>query len=223
MTNIIVDNMEEIKLSGPEFKALASETRAGIIKLLRGRNHTLTEMSKKLKLAAPTVKQHLGILEKADLIEELDEGRKWKYYRLTRKSKNIFLHQTPINVFIVLGVSLFALVGLLYSFISMVENQAMSFAVKGGQMFMAPGVQGIVPAAAESSKTILDAMVSTTGAGEAVAEAVANDTIAGVVAKETVTGAITTSTPFSFEMIVMLFGIVSIAVLAGYLIAKTKN
>ena len=113
--------MEEIKLSGPEFKALASETRAGIIKLLRGRNHTLTEMSKKLKLAAPTVKQHLGILEKVDLIEELDEGRKWKYYRLTRKSKNIFLHQTPINVFIVLGVSLFALVGLLYSFISMVE------------------------------------------------------------------------------------------------------
>ena len=206
--------MEEIKLSGPEFKALASETRAGIIKLLKGRNHTLTEMSKKLRLAAPTIKQHLSILEKADLIEELDEGRKWKYYRLTRKSKNIFLHETPINVFIVLGISLFALVGLLYSFISMVENQAMSFAVKGGQMFIAPGVQGIVPAAVESSRTLADSMVSTTGAGESVAEAVA---------KETVTGAITTSTPFSFEMIIILFGIVAMAVLAGYLIAKTKN
>ncbi len=205
--------MEEIKLSGPEFKALASETRTGIIKLLRGRNHTLTEMSKKLKLAAPTVKQHLGILEKADLIEELDEGRKWKYYRLTRKSKNIFLHETPINVFIVLGVSLFALVGLLYSFISMVENQAMSFAVKGGQMFMEPGVQGIVPAAVESSRTIADEMVSTTGAVETV----------GTVANDTITETVITNAPFSFEMIIMLFGIVAIAVLAGYLIAKTKN
>ncbi len=206
--------MEEIKLSRPEFKALASETRAGIIKLLRGRNHTLTEMSKKLKLAAPTVKQHLGILEKADLIEELDEGRKWKYYRLTRKSKNIFLHETPINVFIVLGVSMIALVGLLYSFISMVENQAMSFAVKGGQMFMEPGVQGIVPAAVESSRTIADEMVSTNIAGE---------TVAGVIAKETIAGIVTANAPFSFEMIIMLFGIVAIAVLAGYLIAKTKN
>jgi len=213
--------MEEIKLSGPEFKALASETRTGIIKLLRGRNHTLTEMSKKLKLAAPTVKQHIGILEKADLIKELDEGRKWKYYRLTRKSKNIFLHETPINVFIVLGVSLFALVGLLYSFISMVENQAMSFAVKGGQMFMAPGVQGIVPAAVESSKTIADGMVSTTGAVERVGS-VANDTF-GAIGKETITGTVTANTPFSFEMIIILFGIVAMAVLAGYLIAKTKN
>ena len=213
--------MEEIKLSGPEFKALASETRTGIIKLLRGRNHTLTEMSKKLKLAAPTVKQHIGILEKADLIKELDEGRKWKYYCLTRKSKNIFLHKTPINVFIVLGVSLFALVGLLYSFISMVENQAMSFAVKGGQMFMAPGVQGIVPAAVESSKTIADGMVSTTGAVERVGS-VANDTF-GAIGKETITGTVTANTPFSFEMIIILFGIVAMAVLAGYLIAKTKN
>ena len=117
-------------------------------------------------------------------------------------------------MFIVLGVSLFALVGLLYSFISMVENQAMSFAVKGGQMFMAPGVQGIVPAAVESSRTLADGMVSTNIAGE---------TVAGVVAKETITGTVAANAPFSFEMIIILFGIVAMAILTGYLIAKTKN
>ncbi len=208
--------MEEIKLSGPEFKALASETRAGIIKLLRGRNHTLTEMSKKLKLAAPTVKQHLGILKKADLIEELDEGRKWKYYCLTRKGKNIFLHEAPINVFIVLGISLFALVGLLYSFISMIEMQAMSFAGNNaGQAFIESGQRGFVLGAVDSAKVAVEEIVTGSVSSEAV-PAIANK---GAAVAETVNA----GTPFPFEMTVMLFGIVAVAVLAGYLIAKTKN
>jgi len=118
----------EIRLSSNEFKALSSDTRAGIIKLLKKRNHTLTEMSKKLKLAAPTVKQHLGILEGAELIQELDEGRKWKYYVLTKKGKNIFAHEAPVNVLIVLGVSIFALCGLAFSYISMLGQQAALFA-----------------------------------------------------------------------------------------------
>ncbi|GAG30937.1 unnamed protein product, partial [marine sediment metagenome] len=105
----------EIRISRNEFKALASDTRTGIIKLLQKRNHTLTEISKKMKMAAPTIKQHLGILKNAELIQELDEGRKWKYYCLTRKGKGIFSHETPVNILVVLGISVFALVGILYS------------------------------------------------------------------------------------------------------------
>ena len=216
LNNIIVTKMEEIKLSGPEFKALASETRAGIIKLLRGRNHTLTEMSKKLKLAVPTVKQHLGVLEKADLIEELDEGRKWKYYCLTRKGKNIFLHETPVNVFIVLGVSLLALVGLLYSFISMVEGQAMSFfASGGGQMFIAPSASGIVSTTTNAAKESI---------GETAARTISDNMVtAGASAPAVEAAVVNSPTPFPFEMIVLLFGIVAMAILSGYLIAKTRG
>jgi len=119
---------QEIRLSSSEFKALASETRAGIIKLLRQRNHTLTEISKKLGLSPPTVKQHLGVLENAELIQELDEGRKWKYYMLTRKGKNIFGQESPVNIFIVLAVSVFSLCALMYSFISVLGRQAGLFA-----------------------------------------------------------------------------------------------
>lgn len=144
----------EIKLSGKEFKALASETRAGIIKLLRDRNHTLTEMSKKMHLAAPTIKQHLGILEKAELVQELDEGRKWKYYRLTRKGQNIFSHEAPINVFIVLGATIVTLVGLLYYFLSMVETRLVSSAGNWAGDALASASKVTIEAAQEAAPAL---------------------------------------------------------------------
>jgi DNA-binding transcriptional ArsR family regulator len=130
LNNAYLTMDKEIRLSSAEFKALASETRAGIIRLLQQRNHTLTELSKKLSLAAPTIKQHLGILENAELIQGLDEGRKWKYYSLTRKGQNIFSQETPVNVFIVLGASIVALCGMIYFFLSTLENKALSFAME---------------------------------------------------------------------------------------------
>ncbi len=113
-----------IAISNNEFKALASETRTEMIKLLRERNHTLTELSKKLDMAAPTIKQHLDILQQAGLIEGLDEGRKWKYYTLTRKGKNIFATEAPANVLIVLAISAVVMVGLLYGLLLTVGSQA---------------------------------------------------------------------------------------------------
>ncbi len=113
-----------IAISSNEFKALASETRTEMIKLLRERNHTLTELSKKLDMAAPTIKQHLGILQQAGLIEGLDEGRKWKYYTLTRKGKNIFATEAPANVLIVLAISVVVMAGLLYGLLLTVGIQA---------------------------------------------------------------------------------------------------
>ena len=106
--------MDEITLTITEFKALASDTRTGIIKLLGKRNYTLSEISGKMSLAAPTVKQHLSVLQSAGLIEQLDEGRKWKYYALTRKGKKIILQETPASVFIVLALSVVGMIGVIY-------------------------------------------------------------------------------------------------------------
>jgi DNA-binding transcriptional ArsR family regulator len=108
--------MDEITLSRTEFKALASDSRTGIIKLLNERNHTLSEISKKLELTAPTVKQHLSVLENAGLIQQIDEGRKWKYYCLTKKGSKILSPSSPTNVFIVLGLSIIGVATVLYSF-----------------------------------------------------------------------------------------------------------
>ena len=103
-------------MSRTEFKALASDSRTGIIKLLNERNHTLSEISKKLELTAPTVKQHLSVLENAGLIQQIDEGRKWKYYCLTKKGSKILSPGSPANVFIVLALSIIGVATVLYSF-----------------------------------------------------------------------------------------------------------
>ena len=116
--------MDEITLSHTEFRALSSDTRTGIIKLLDERKYTLSEISKKMELAAPTVKQHLSVLEQADLISCIDEGRKWKYYTLTRKGKRIVHHETPGNVFIVLALSIVGMAVVLYALNGMTGMQA---------------------------------------------------------------------------------------------------
>jgi DNA-binding transcriptional ArsR family regulator len=105
--------MGEITLSTPEFKALSSESRTRILKLLEDRNHTLTELSSKLEMAAPTIKQHLTVLLESGLIEMNDEGRKWKYYSLTRKGKNITSPADQTHFLIVLSFASIALIALL--------------------------------------------------------------------------------------------------------------
>jgi DNA-binding transcriptional ArsR family regulator len=189
----------EIRLSSSEFKALASETRAGIIKLLKERNHTLTELSKKLRLAAPTIKQHLGILEGAELIQEMDEGRKWKYYCLTRKGKNIFSAETPVNVLIVLAVSIFALVGMLYSFLSMLGSQAMLYAADAmprGEAFIgaADKAAEVAPSAGYAEEIVEGATVS---AGQAFFP--------------------------DMQVIVFLLTIVVVSLITGFFVAKAKR
>ncbi len=108
--------MSEITLSSEEFRALSSETRTDLLKLLKNRKHTLSEFSKKTGLAAPTVKQHLETLCRAGLIEQVDEGRKWKYYSLTRKGSEIIEPRENTSIFIMIAISFVALGIVLYSF-----------------------------------------------------------------------------------------------------------
>ena len=78
---------DKITIDRSTFKALAADTRIKILKILDKRRHTQSELSVVLKLAVPTVKEHLGALEKASLVKKMDEGYKWKYYALTEKAK----------------------------------------------------------------------------------------------------------------------------------------
>lgn len=99
--------MGEVSLTTTEFRALSSESRTGILKMLAERNYTLSELSAKTGMAAPTVKQHASILVESGLIELRDEGRKWKYYALTRKGKEILNAGKPqqTNVLIILSTT----------------------------------------------------------------------------------------------------------------------
>lgn len=103
----------EITLSAAEFKALASETRIGVLKQLNERNHTMTELSQKMDLASPTIKQHLEQLEAAGLVESIDDGHKWKYYALTRKGRRLVQSRNePLPVMLLLSTAGILILGL---------------------------------------------------------------------------------------------------------------
>lgn len=78
-----------ITLDIQSLKALAAEARLSILKYLQKRRHTVSELAKLLELSVPTVKEHLLHLVKADLVQKHDDGRKWKYYSLTKKGRAI--------------------------------------------------------------------------------------------------------------------------------------
>ena len=119
--------MNELTLTNTEFKALASETRVKILKLLKERNYTLSELSQKLALKAPSVKQHLDQLSETGLITIAEEGRKWKYYALTRKAKKL-MEPEQTHIMVVLSIASIALVGLLMVGYASFGTQAMQSA-----------------------------------------------------------------------------------------------
>ncbi|MFH0714144.1 MAG: winged helix-turn-helix domain-containing protein [Candidatus Diapherotrites archaeon] len=105
--------MAELILSSKDFKALSSESRVEIIKLLGKRNYNPSELASKLGISAPTVKEHLDVLQSCDLVELLDNAHKWKYFTLSRKGKKLVAQENN-NVMIVLASSIVALFSFLY-------------------------------------------------------------------------------------------------------------
>ena len=96
-----------ITLNRKTFKALASETRVDILKALEERRKTLTELSKELDMKPSSMKEQVDKLRKSDLIKLNDEGRKWKYYEITKTGKKI-LNPYETKVMIVLSTTLIA-------------------------------------------------------------------------------------------------------------------
>ncbi len=191
--------MDSITLSGNEFKALASETRTSIIKHLQQRNHTLSELSKKTNLSAPTVKQHLEILEKAGLVQQMDNGRKWKYYSLTRKGENITSSEEPKNILIVLAANFIVLASATYFF----------FAWLAGQEGIAISRQF-----SDAAKNLTETGTNIASSGASPATTASAPQIQGTIVA-------TQPLPISFETtIVLVAAIIVLSVLFGFLIAR---
>ncbi len=119
---------DEITLDKEVFKALAGDTRVSVLKSLLERRKTQSELAKELSLAAPTIKDHLDILQKAQLVREVDDGHKWKYIELTIKGKSI-LQPSDKRIMVLLGTSLFGVAAagfLAYSKFAAFSNQNLS-------------------------------------------------------------------------------------------------
>ncbi|MEM2909011.1 MAG: winged helix-turn-helix domain-containing protein [Candidatus Bilamarchaeaceae archaeon] len=95
------------------FKSLTSETRTEILKLLKKRNHTLSEIAKALKISKTTAKEHLDILVEGRLVEQVPSTNIWKYYTLTKDGKKLVGEEGPKRVVILIAMCIF---GILLSF-----------------------------------------------------------------------------------------------------------
>lgn len=99
---------DKIVLDRKSFEALAVDTRVKILKSLKARRKTLTEIAKEEGMSVSGIKEHLSILESVGLIEKIDDGHKWKYYELTKKGREV-VGPKEVKVLIVLSTSILAL------------------------------------------------------------------------------------------------------------------
>jgi DNA-binding transcriptional ArsR family regulator len=71
-------------------KALSTDTRQEIIKMLSNRPYTASEISKITNKHVTTITEHLNVLEKSDLIRRKESTNKWVYYELSDKGGRLF-------------------------------------------------------------------------------------------------------------------------------------
>ncbi|MEM0372254.1 MAG: winged helix-turn-helix domain-containing protein [archaeon] len=121
--------MAEITLDKKTFEALAIDTRVKILKSLRQRRKTQSELAKELGVATSTVSEHLEKMGDAGLITRKNQGKKWVYYELTEKGAAIVSPgaKTPVFVF-ALSVSLILLFAGMFLAYSSLTKPATAFA-----------------------------------------------------------------------------------------------
>jgi len=100
---------DKIVLDRKSFEALAVDSRVKILKSLKQRRKTLSELAEEQQMSVSGVKEHLETLEKVGLIEKIDDGHKWKYYELTRKGSDI-IGPKELRVWILLSLASVALI-----------------------------------------------------------------------------------------------------------------
>lgn len=126
---------EEITLDKEVFKALAGDTRIAVVKALLERRKTQSELAKELGLAAPTIKDHVDILNKAGLVREIETGHKWKYIELTVKGKGL-LQPSDKRILVLLGTSLIGIVGAGFLAMQTWTNQVNQIAAENSSFAM---------------------------------------------------------------------------------------
>ena len=99
---------EKVVLDRSSFEALSVDTRIKVLKSLLVRRKTLSEISEEQSMSVSGIKEHLQILENAQLVRKIDDGHKWKYYELTKKGREV-VGPKELKVWIMLSISIVCL------------------------------------------------------------------------------------------------------------------
>ena len=128
--------MTEITLDKKTLEALALDSRIDILKALKQRRKTQAELSRELKLSAPTISEHLNKMIKAGLVKKKKQGKKWIYYELTEKGSHIIQPKTTTAFVFALSLSIVLMFIGAYSLVFM-QTGTMAAADLGEQSFKA--------------------------------------------------------------------------------------
>ncbi len=105
----VVPLMTKVNLDINAFKALASETRLNILKVLDRKKMSLNEICNATNLNKATLHEHLLKLNEAGLVKRKErEGHKWVYYELTWKG-SCLLHPENTKIVILFSISILTL------------------------------------------------------------------------------------------------------------------
>ena len=147
-----MEQEEHLNLDRESLKAITVPTRANILKVLSHKQQTLSDLSQLLGLSAPTLKEHLDVLEKVQMIQKLEEGRKWKYYKITDKGLGV-LYPERRRIWITLSLLGLSLVGTAFTFMKSSMNSLVSQKMSEGAFEQAEGtLAATAPVAAELPK-----------------------------------------------------------------------
>jgi DNA-binding transcriptional ArsR family regulator len=102
------EKAQEVRIDAALMKLLASDTRRSVLRKLKKRNMTLSELARALELKKATVLEHLRRLEAAELVRRREDERLWVYYELTPRAQSL-VDPVGTRVMIVLGITVFAL------------------------------------------------------------------------------------------------------------------
>jgi DNA-binding transcriptional ArsR family regulator len=120
--------MPKVSLDIESFKALASETRLDILRVLDGKKMNLSEITKATKLHKMTLHEHLTKLTAAGFIKKIErEGHKWVYYKLSWKGQGL-LHPENTRIVVMFSMTFFTLIFGIFAFISYISQQPVSYA-----------------------------------------------------------------------------------------------
>jgi len=101
--------MTKVTLDMDTFKALASDTRLDILRILDGKNLSLKDISSATQLNKATLHEHLAKLNEAGLVKRKErEGHKWVTYKLTWKGECL-LHPENTRIVVMFAVTFIAL------------------------------------------------------------------------------------------------------------------
>lgn len=120
--------MTKISLELEDIRALASDSRLGILKALDGKKLSLNNISDITKLNKATLHVHLSKLLEAGFIKKNErEGHKWIYYKLTWKGECL-LHPENTRIVVLFSITFISFFAGVIQLINFAKGTVVGFA-----------------------------------------------------------------------------------------------